>query len=148
MDHYIELTLIRQAEITPPIVMSNLFSKLHLILVALPNNIGLSFPDFVAETDDDQSKSKLGERLRLHGDEAGLTALLEHRKIKELFDYALFSQIKKVPDEISHFAYFVRKHIKSRRDLLRKQAFLQKKSGGEWNDSAKESMRRFFDKQK
>ncbi|MFO5998059.1 type I-F CRISPR-associated endoribonuclease Cas6/Csy4, partial [Pseudomonas aeruginosa] len=61
MDHYLDIRLRPDPEFPPAQLMSVLFGKLHQALVAQGGDrIGVSFPDL------DESRSRLGERLRIH----------------------------------------------------------------------------------
>ncbi len=70
MDHYLDIRLRPDPEFPPAQLMSVLFGKLHQALVAQGGDrIGVSFPDL------DESRSRLGERLRIHASADDLRAL-------------------------------------------------------------------------
>jgi CRISPR-associated endonuclease Csy4 len=67
MDHYIEIRILPDPEFSPTILMEALFAKLHRVLASVgQGQIGVSFP---------LADKTLGDRLRLHGSLAALTAL-------------------------------------------------------------------------
>lgn len=72
--------------------MSVLFGKLHQALVAQGGDrIGVSFPDL------DESRSRLGERLRIHASADDLRALLARPWLEGLRDHLQFGEAAVVP---------------------------------------------------
>ena len=72
--------------------MSVLFGKLHQALVAQGGDrIGVSFPDL------DESRSRLGERLRIHASADDLRALLARPWLEGLRDHLQFGEPAVVP---------------------------------------------------
>lgn len=72
--------------------MSVLFGKLHQALVAQGGDrIGVSFPDL------DESRSRLGERLRIHASADDLHALLARPWLEGLRDHLQFGEAAVVP---------------------------------------------------
>lgn len=144
MDHYIDIQILPNPEIEAPLVMNQLFYQLHLLLVDRKSNLGISFPEYIDDPANEK-KLRLGSRIRLHGTAEQL-AILGLAKRSDIADYAFISEIMSVPAEVKQHAIFVRKHSKSPRDIERKRQYLIKKAGGEWNEQAEESLKRFIDK--
>ncbi|WP_159566582.1 type I-F CRISPR-associated endoribonuclease Cas6/Csy4 [Budvicia diplopodorum] len=141
MDHYIDIQILPNPEIAAPLVMNQLFYQLHLLLVDGNNHAGISFPGY-----QHSQGGGLGSCIRLHGTAKVLTALDITRRVDGITDYAAVSEVLAVPEQVKNHAVFVRKHTKSPRDVERKRQHLLKKSGGEWNEEAQESLTRFIGK--
>lgn len=92
MDHYLDIRLRPDPEFPPAQLMSVLFGKLHQALVAQGGDrIGVSFPDL------DESRSRLGERLRIHASADDLRALLAQPWLEGLRDHLQFGEPAVVP---------------------------------------------------
>lgn len=97
MDHYVDLTLRPDPESAPAHLMSALFSKLHLALVAQRSeHIGISFPDVQAE------RQWLGDCLRLHGSPADLAGLTSIPWLAGVRDHVHATAVLPVPPGVRH----------------------------------------------
>lgn len=96
MDHYLDIRLLPDLELSAPALMNNLFAKLHRALGHYgKGDIGVSFPQY------DRSL-KLGEILRLHGSQAALHTLMEQSWMQGLRDYTRCGEISPVPDNVQY----------------------------------------------
>ena len=115
MDHYIDLRLLPDPEAAQPHLMGALFSKLHRALVAQHSqHIGISFP--AVQT----SPAWLGDCLRLHGDQAALTGLMEANWLMGMRDHVQATCVLAVPAVVSH-RVVSRVQAKSNPDRLRRR---------------------------
>lgn len=115
MDHYVDLTLLPDPEISEPHLMGALFSKLHLALVELRSeHIGVSFPAIR------QSPAWLGDRLRLHGGQASLAKLLALNWLAGMRDHIHATSVLHVPPDVS-FRVVRRVQAKSNPERLRRR---------------------------
>lgn len=117
MDYYIEITLLPDPEFPASTLMNAMFNKLHKTLFDLQSNqIGVSFPDY---------GKTLGDRLRLHGKEEGLTKLNETNWLGRMKDYCQQSLIQPIPDNVQYRTVFrhqdTRSNAKIRRLLNRQE---------------------------
>lgn len=95
MDRYIDIQILPDPEFSQPQLMSALFSKLHRALAELKRtDIGLSFPKV-------HSKG-LGDCLRLHGAEEGLTTLMALDWLKGMRDHSDVASIRPAPDAVQY----------------------------------------------
>jgi len=115
MTHYTDIRLLKLPEIVPEHILEKLFSKVHLALVALNRtDIGLSFPDV------DEKRPSLGQRLRLHGPEASLRALLDKAGIAAMRDYLQLGEVLPTPEDAA-FRQVRRIQVKSNVERLRRR---------------------------
>lgn len=92
MDAYLEIRLLPDPEFAPTVLMNALFSKLHRALAAQGGGkIGVSFPDVEAK------KPALGQRLRLHGNQTDLVALMASNWLVGMRDHTAVTDIAEVP---------------------------------------------------
>ncbi|MCT4627550.1 type I-F CRISPR-associated endoribonuclease Cas6/Csy4 [Halodesulfovibrio sp.] len=92
MDYYLDFTVLPDLEFSSPMLMNNLFAKLHRQIGAYgEKQIGVSFPEVTA--------CCLGAVLRLHGTQQKLELLLCDNWMKGLRDYVEQSSIKPVPKD-------------------------------------------------
>jgi len=91
MNHYLDIHLLPDQEVSAAQLMSALFSKLHHVLVRRNGDIGISFPDV------DEARPWLGERLRLHGVQASLQELLTQSWLSGIRDHVRLGQATPVP---------------------------------------------------
>lgn len=116
MNRYIEIQLLPDPEFTSPLLMGALFSKLHRGLVALGSGtVGVSFPDF-----DLENRPSLGERLRLHGEEAQLTQLMMKNWLTGMQDHTKSVGMAEVPVGARHRTFY-RVQAKSNPERLRRR---------------------------
>lgn len=91
MDCYLDLRLTADPEFPPTLLMNALFGKLHRRLVECgEGRIGVSFPDLGAG-------AALGERLRLHGSNADLAALMNDDWLTGMRDHLTVGAMASVP---------------------------------------------------
>ena len=108
MDHYIQFDLIPDSEFPETILMSTVFSKLHLALVEVgKGKIGVSFP---------KVEKTLGDSLRLHGPKENLEKIKTHRWKRGLNDYLKESEIRSIPQNSK---YRIVKRIQSKTNIER-----------------------------
>ncbi|EGG9814459.1 type I-F CRISPR-associated endoribonuclease Cas6/Csy4 [Salmonella enterica] len=96
MNHYIEIRLLPDHEVSENHILAKLWSKLHLQLVEAALCVAVSFPD--------HSQDALGARMRLHGSQESLSALMGARWAKGCYSYMQCSEVLPVPAGASHVA--------------------------------------------
>lgn len=95
MDHYLDIRLLPDPEFPPKLLMNALYAKLHRGLVERGGGqIGLGFPEYTAKG--------LGERLRLHGTQQGLTQFMAGAWLKGMADHCAVGPIQPVPPAVQH----------------------------------------------
>lgn len=115
LDHYLDLTLLPDPESAPSHLMAALFGKLHLALVAQRSeHIGISFPAVQPD------REWLGDRLRLHGSQADLTALMAAPWLAGMRDHVRATGVLAVPPKAS-YRTVSRVQAKSNPDRLRRR---------------------------
>ncbi len=111
MDHYQNVTLLPDPELTAPILMNALYSKLHKALCDLSTTqIGVSFPE---------ADKTLGTCLRLHSDAAALKRLASTDWVGAMSGYCSLGEIKPVPGNVNYRAVFRRQPTMSAAKLRR-----------------------------
>jgi len=121
MDHYVDIDARPDPEFPAHQLMSALYAKLHRPLVAQScSGIGVSFPGFA-----NGQSPYLGTRLRLHGSQAALSALLASNWLMGMRDHVALTPALEVPGTAQHRAVR-RVQVKSsperlRRRLMRRQ---------------------------
>lgn len=102
MDSYIDLKILPDPELTIPILMGAVFSKLHRALVEINSqSIGVSFPNSNYEIDGDKEIT-LGKVLRIHSEESTLQSFMEMNWIGSLRDYVQSGELSCVPSKVKH----------------------------------------------
>lgn len=115
MKYYIDITVRKNPEIAPQVVMNRLFEKVHLILAEQKrNDTGISFPEFSGKGE------HLGNVLRLHGSLNTLQDIAEHRYVCHMKDYADFGRVREAPDS-KEFFIVSRVQAKSNPERLRRR---------------------------
>lgn len=105
MNHYIELTLIPNAEVSPYFIWSKLYTQLHLALVEIKDAndqvpVGVSFPGYRLSTKGGKTPGVLGTKLRLFAPtEQHFQQLDLPRWLARLADYVHTTSIRPVPTE-------------------------------------------------
>lgn len=134
MKHYIEITLIQNAEIPLYFIWSKLYTQLHLALVEIKDSqervpVGVSFPNYRYEAD--KQTGFLGDKLRIFAnDQATLERLDLDRWFARLRDYIHQSSIRETPlDKVTQHTCFARKSFPSVAQKAHSRAFLYAK----WN---------------
>lgn len=101
MDHYVDIDVRPDPEFPAHQLMSALYAKLHRALVAQGSDgIGVSFPGVRTEA----PHLGVGTRLRLHGGQAALSALLATDWLAGMRDHAALTPPASVPHEALHRA--------------------------------------------
>ena len=124
MKYYQEITLIDQAEISSYFIWSKLYTQLHIALAEIKDtnnkvNIGVSFPQYLFEKEDKNSKVHLGKKLRLFAqNEADLKKLDFKKWLDRLTDYVHITSIREVPENIKGYAIYKRKQVKTNAERL------------------------------
>lgn len=109
MDHYIDIQILPNGEISQNIILGHLYTKLHKKLFDINSqSIGVSFPKY---------KITLGDVLRLHGNKENLTKLDNWQG--SMIDHCRQSQMLPIPTNTKH-------RIVSRIRPLRSQAKLRR----------------------
>jgi CRISPR-associated endonuclease Csy4 len=115
MDHYVDLILLPNPEITQAHLMGALFNKLHIALVARRSeNIGVSFPAVQS------SPVWLGDCLRLHSDQTTLAELMALNWLAGVRDHVHATAVLAVPSNAS-FRVVSRVQAKSNPERLRRR---------------------------
>lgn len=118
--HYIDLTVVPDADTGVPPLLGALYDKLHRALVQQRlDNIGVSFPQYSV------IPRNLGDTLRLHGPEAVLQSLLAGDWLRGLRDHVRNSGIARVPADAAH-RIVQRRQFKSNVDRLRRRRMQRK----------------------
>ncbi|MGB2681407.1 MAG: type I-F CRISPR-associated endoribonuclease Cas6/Csy4 [Candidatus Competibacter sp.] len=121
MDAYLEIRLLPDPEFAPTTLMNVLFSKLHHALTALGGGkIGVSFPDV------EPKKPALGQRLRLHGSQADLAALMASSLLVGMRDHTAVTAIAEVP---AHAKARVVRRVHEKSSLDRQRRRIAKRKG-------------------
>jgi CRISPR-associated endonuclease Csy4 len=114
-NHYIDLRLLPDPELARAHLMGALFSKVHHALVAQGSeHIGISFPAV------QMGSVSLGDRLRLHGDQATLTALINGNWLGGMRDHVHVTTVLVVPAEV-RYCVVSRVQAKSNPERLRRR---------------------------
>lgn len=112
MDTYLEIKVLPDLEITAPVLMNNLFAKLHRQLGAVGDGkIGVSFP---------ASNKTLGEIVRLHSSAENLQKLMADNWLKGLRDYIQLTEIQAVPTQIKGYKTVTRIQVKSAQNMRKR----------------------------
>lgn len=113
MKHYIDITLLPDAEANLGFLWQKVFQQVHIALVEnkIADNESAVALSIVGYGDKD---FLLGDKLRLLANsEEALQKLDIHRWLNRLTDYCHIKAIKPVPGHVSHYACFKRKPVKS-----------------------------------
>lgn len=114
MNHYLDIRILPDPEFSQPILLKALFGKVHRGLVAHGDGkIGLSFPE--------HTSTRLGSRLRLHGSEEKLLALMASDWLAGMRDHCQLGQILVVPAGVQ-YRVVRRVQSKSNPERLRRRA--------------------------
>ena len=94
MDHYIDISLIPDADMCESALMNLIYNKFHKALVSIKiDKIGVSFPGY---------QIKLGRVIRLHGDKANLNELQTVNWLGGIAGYCETSDLRAVPANIKY----------------------------------------------
>lgn len=95
MDHYIDIKLLPDAELSETFLMNKVYAKLHKALDDLTSDsIGVSFPKY---------NVVLGSVIRVHGTKENLEQLNGLNWLARLADYCDSSPVKLVPENIEGY---------------------------------------------
>lgn len=112
MDHYLDIQVEPDLEITAPALLNNLFAKFHRAMSQYcAGKIAVSFPLY---------KASLGDTLRLHGSQPNLEQLMMQPWLKGLRDYTNVSAIMPVPKDIIGYRTVHRVQKKSPHNLRKR----------------------------
>lgn len=101
MDHYVDIDVRPDPEFPAHQLMSALYAKLHRALVAQGGGrLGVSFPGVQTEA----PYLGLGTRLRLHGGQVALSALLATEWLTGMRDHVRLEQVAPVPPGVQYRA--------------------------------------------
>lgn len=129
--HYVDITVVADAEISTPQLFGALYDRLHLTLVQQHlENIGVSFPAYHA------TPRTTGSTLRLHGSDEALQQLLQHDWLKGMRDHVRSGEIAAAPANAKHRTV-QRKQYKTNVERLRRRRMRRK---GETMEQAKEAI--------
>ena len=118
--HYVELTVVPDAETGVPPLLGALYDKLHRALVQQRlDTIGVSFPQYSV------IPKNLGDTLRLHGSEDVLNALLRADWLRGLRDHVRIAPIAVAPGDAAH-RFVQRKQFKTNVSRLRRRRMQRK----------------------
>lgn len=113
MTHYQDIHLLPDEMTNAPVLMSMLFSRLHVALVQLQKSeIGVSFPEV---------EKTLGTCLRLHGTLSALLQLDALAWLGPLIRHISKENILPVPEKVHGYRAVSRKQFKSSPERLRKR---------------------------
>lgn len=118
--HYLDFTVIPDAETSAPQLLGALFDKLHLAFVQQRlDSIGISFPRYsvILRT--------LGNTLRLHGSDTALRQMLGTDWLKGLHDHVRMTEIAPAPVGAPHRTV-QRKQFKTNAERLRRRRMRRK----------------------
>ncbi len=94
MNHFIDIKLLPDPEFPATILMNAIYTKLHKALADLnATTIGVSFPEY---------KLKLGNLLRIHGNESDLNNLQKQDWLGGMKGYCKTDKMASVPDSVKH----------------------------------------------
>ena len=108
MDYYIELTLIKDSEISPYFIWSKLYTQLHLAFVEQKDAneqipYGVSFPEYKVFESKGKKVMLLGSKLRVFANsQQELQALGLDQWLERLSDYVHIKSCKQV-EGVSHY---------------------------------------------
>ena len=112
MDSYLDIEVLPDPEISSPVLMNNLFAKLHRALVEYSHGkVAVSFPKY---------GKTLGDVLRLHGSRDALERVMVQPWFKGLRDYTSVGNTSPVPDNIQGYRTTFRVQQKSQHNIRRR----------------------------
>ncbi len=139
MNYYLDITLLPDAEANLGFLWQKVFQQVHIALV--DNKIGdnesavaLSIVDYCNKTAvaSDDKTFPLGNKLRLLADSEEILQKLDiNRWLNRLSDYCHIKPVKPVPGDITKYACFKRKPVKSIEKKARRRAEHLNKPYGE-----------------
>lgn len=140
MKHYLDITLLPDAEANLGFLWQKVYQQIH---IALADNkidvdrsaIAVSIPKYGDKV------FPLGDQIRLIATESQLSHLDIHKWLNRLKDYVHIKSVKPIPDGITQFACFKRKHVKGAKrveqSLERKARYQSTKFGIDFDECLK-----------
>lgn len=123
--HYLDLTVVPDAETGIAPLLGALYDRLHRALVQHQlDSIGVSFPQYSV------IPRNLGATLRLHGNEAVLQGLMSDDWMRGVRDHVRSTNIAPVPEHTAH-RVVRRRQFKSNVDRLRRRRMKRKGESAE-----------------
>ncbi len=144
MKHYIDITLLPDAETNLGFIWQKVYQQVHLGLVESKtetndSDVAISFPE------NGSSDFPLGTKLRLLSlNQESLQQLNINKWLSRLLDYVHCTSIKEVPAGVTQYVRFSRKQFKTN---IEKLARRRAKRKGESFDKAMEHYKGFKDEQ-
>lgn len=118
--HYLDLTLLPDAETGAPILLGALYNRLHRVLVQQRlDTVGVSFPQY------SMSPRNLGSTLRLHGSEAVLQDLLAGDWLRGMRDHVRTAAVSAAPANAKYRSVY-RKQFQSNVERMRRRRMKRK----------------------
>jgi len=118
--HYVDLTVVPDAETGVPALLGSLCDKLHRSLVQMRlDSLGISFPRYSV------IPRVMGDTLRLHGSDAVLQEFLARDWLRGLRDHVRIGDIAPVPIDAVH-RNIRRRQFKSNIERLRRRRMRRK----------------------
>lgn len=122
MEHYVDIKVLPDEEISVTFLMNTIYTKLHKVLYDLSStNIGVSFP---------KHKVTLGNVLRIHGEKSALYHFQSMDWMGGMMGYCAVSSIKHIPKD-SKFRTVSRKQMTMSQSKLRRLMKRGSMSGSE-----------------
>ncbi len=116
MQHYLDIEVLPDVELTSQHVLNALYGRLHQALVhGQHRDIGVSFPEH------DERAPSLGTKMRLHGPADSLRALMDSKWLRGVQDHVRTSSVALVPAGVS-YRRVSRVQAKSSPERLRRRA--------------------------
>lgn len=112
MDHYLDIRICPDPELSPHHLMNAMYAKLHRTLVGGRWQIAASFPEW--------RPSSLGHTLRLFGTRESLSALASTNWLRGMRDHTDLKAVSHIPEHTHHRVERVQ--AKSNVDRLRRRA--------------------------
>ncbi len=118
--HYVDLTVVPDAETGVPALLGTLYDKFHRTVVRQQGDaIGVSFPQYSVLPRD------LGSTLRLHGTDSVLRTFLAEDWLRGVRDHVRRSDIAAAPDGAAH-RLVQRRQFKSNVERMRRRRMQRK----------------------
>lgn len=118
--HYVDLTVMPDAETGVPVLLGTLYDKLHRALVRQRlDSLGVSFPQYSV------IPRNLGNTLRLHGSEAVLRAFLDGNWLHGMRDHVRVAEVAATPAD-ALYRSVRRRQFKTNVERLRRRRMRRK----------------------
>jgi len=118
--HYIDITLLPDAEFSHAHLIGALMTKLHRVLARLKTgSVGISFPQYCLRP------RSLGSVVRLHGEAAELQRLMNQAWLQGMRDLVRLTELKLAPRDAPH-CIVRRRQFKTNAERLRRRRMRRK----------------------